>query len=114
MKRVYLDQNKWIDLMRAKHGRKSGERFVDALTIARAGVDNRLISSPLSLTHYALEPDTNPHARGAADLTVGMKPTSHLDGDYWMELGRKGRISTSGHTRAIFDTFEGAQQGRYE
>lgn len=52
MKRVYLDQNKWIDLMRAKHGQKSGERFQDALTVARAGVDHGLVSFPLSLTHY--------------------------------------------------------------
>jgi hypothetical protein len=52
VKRVYLDQNKWIDLTRAKHGQKSGERFADALTVARAGVEHGLISFPLSLTHY--------------------------------------------------------------
>lgn len=52
MKRIYLDQNKWIDLMRAKHGQKSGARFEDALTVARAGVERGLVSFPLSLTHY--------------------------------------------------------------
>lgn len=33
---------------------------------------------------HALEPDTNPPARGAADLTVATKPSPHLEGDYWM------------------------------
>jgi hypothetical protein len=52
MKRVYLDQNKWIDLMRAKHGQKGSERFDEALLIARVGVDRGLVSFPLSDIHY--------------------------------------------------------------
>lgn len=39
MLRVYLDQNKWIDLARAAHGRPDGARFVDALDAARAAVE---------------------------------------------------------------------------
>jgi hypothetical protein len=41
MKRVYLDQMKWIDLARA-----------DTLLVARRGVDNGLVSFPLSSIHY--------------------------------------------------------------
>ncbi len=62
----------------------------------------------------ALEPATNPHNRGAADLTVAMKPSPHLEGDYWMEVGTKGRVTTSGYTSTIYDTFAGAQQGEYK
>ncbi|MCP9490589.1 MAG: hypothetical protein MSC31_12030 [Solirubrobacteraceae bacterium MAG38_C4-C5] len=35
---VYLDQSKWIDLARALHGRADGERFRDALDVARHSV----------------------------------------------------------------------------
>lgn len=63
---------------------------------------------------HSLEPDTNPPARGAAELTVAMKPAPHLEGDYWMERGTKGRVRTTGHSRVIYGTFDGAQQGGYE
>jgi len=63
---------------------------------------------------HALEPDSNPPARGAADLTIGEKPELHLEGDYWLERGTKGRVRTTGYTRAIYGTFLGAQQGEYE
>jgi hypothetical protein len=52
MKRVYLDQNKWIDLMRARYDQKGGERYTDAHTVARAGVEHGLVSFPLSDIHY--------------------------------------------------------------
>lgn len=38
MRRVYLDQNKWIDLARAATGRAEGGRFVEALAAARDAV----------------------------------------------------------------------------
>ncbi len=52
MQRVYLDQNKWIDLSRAAHGRKDGDRFHEALDVARYGVEHGLASFPLSSIHY--------------------------------------------------------------
>lgn len=61
----------------------------------------------------SLEPATNPPSRGAADLTVAMKPMPHLEGDYWMEVGTKGRLRTTGHCRTTYDTFNGARQGEY-
>lgn len=61
----------------------------------------------------ALEQATNPTSRGAADLTVGMRPSAHLDGDYWMEVGTKGQLRTVGHSKKIYDTFSGARQGEY-
>ena len=52
MRRVYLDQNKWIDLARAASGRSDGEPFIDALAVCRFGVENGLASFPLSSVHY--------------------------------------------------------------
>lgn len=52
MKRVYLDQNKWIDLAAARTGLAKGEPYVDVLAVARAGVERGLLSFPLSSVHY--------------------------------------------------------------
>jgi hypothetical protein len=52
MQRIYLDQNKWLDLSRAAWGRKGGERYADALAVARFGVEHSLASFPLSSSHY--------------------------------------------------------------
>lgn len=56
---------------------------------------------------------TNPASRGAADLTIGMQPTLHLEGDYWMEVGTRGQLRTVGYSRKIYDTFAGAIQGDF-
>ncbi len=50
--RVYLDQNKWVDLARAETGHRLGDRYSDLLAIARRGVATRLVSFPLSMVHY--------------------------------------------------------------
>lgn len=47
MRRVYLDQNKWIDLARAATGHEHGERFTDALAAVRAASESGLASFPL-------------------------------------------------------------------
>lgn len=49
---VYLDQAKWIDLARAWHGRADGERFRDALAVAKQSVRMGLVQFPLSTGHY--------------------------------------------------------------
>ena len=61
----------------------------------------------------ALEPTSNPPSRGAADLTIATKPSLHLEGDYWMEVGTKGTMRTVGYTKTRYDTFAGASQGAY-
>jgi hypothetical protein len=63
---------------------------------------------------HALEPAANPPSRGAADLTVAIFPSPHLEGDYWMEVGTKGRLRTVGRSTTIYDTFAGARQGTYK
>lgn len=57
----------------------------------------------------ALEPDSNPPARGAADLKVSREPVLALEGDYWMERGTKGTLVTIGHSTTLYDTFGAAQ-----
>lgn len=52
MRRVYLDQNKWLDLARAAHDRPGGQEFKDILAIARYGAQRGLVSFPLSASHY--------------------------------------------------------------
>jgi hypothetical protein len=62
---------------------------------------------------HASELASNPTNRGAAQLTVAREPSVHLEGDYWMEVGTKGRIVTTGYNSTIYDTFAAAQQGEY-
>lgn len=52
MLRVYLDQNKWVDLARAATGHRLGERFVDALAAARAAIATGTASFPIDIYRY--------------------------------------------------------------
>ncbi|MEM6559969.1 MAG: hypothetical protein AAF656_00075 [Planctomycetota bacterium] len=52
MKRVYLDQNKWIDLSRAYHGRDGGGGFADVLQLCFARREQGAASFPFSAQHY--------------------------------------------------------------
>lgn len=52
MRRIYLDQNKWIDLAKAAHGANGGERYEGARAILGAGVEMGRVSLPLSSAHY--------------------------------------------------------------
>jgi hypothetical protein len=60
-----------------------------------------------------LEREENPPARGAAQLTVSRRPSMHLEGDYWMEHGTRGRIKTTGHSAVVYDSYASAQAGNY-
>jgi hypothetical protein len=62
---------------------------------------------------HALEPDSNPPNRGAAQLVIGKRPHAHLEGDYWMEAGTRGRVRSVGFDPMLYDTFAGAQKGTY-
>ncbi len=52
MLRIYLDQNKWVDLARAATGHPDGGRFADALAMCRAGVAAGTVSFPLDMYRY--------------------------------------------------------------
>ncbi|MBF4592382.1 hypothetical protein ITJ58_01290 [Curtobacterium flaccumfaciens] len=52
MIRIYLDQNKWIDLAKAATGHPSGTRFTEALAAARSAVASGRASFPLDYYRY--------------------------------------------------------------
>ncbi|WP_032405631.1 hypothetical protein [Rhodococcoides fascians] len=52
MLRVYLDQNKWIDLARAASGHREGDRFRSALDVCRAAAEAGAASFPLDMYRY--------------------------------------------------------------
>jgi hypothetical protein len=51
-KAVYLDQNKWVDLSRARHGEDGGAPFAAALKAATEAVEAGTAMFPLSAGHY--------------------------------------------------------------
>jgi hypothetical protein len=52
VQRVYLDQNKWIDLAKARAGRKEKAHLVEVLQAAHEAVRAGDASFPLSAQHY--------------------------------------------------------------
>ena len=52
MLRVYLDQNKWLDLARAATGHRLGARYIDALAAARAAAASGTASFPIDIYRY--------------------------------------------------------------
>jgi hypothetical protein len=77
MKRIYLDQNKWIDLAAASKGLAKGEPFADALVLVRAAVAAGTASLPLSSAHY-METNARRHWRSRRDLAVVMADLSRM------------------------------------
>jgi hypothetical protein len=52
LKRIYLDQNKWIDLLAVATGKTKDDSLEDVLRFVAAGVELEELSFPLSSTHY--------------------------------------------------------------
>lgn len=75
MLRVYLDQNKWIDLARARTG--VSDEFVGVLECARFGVEIGAVSFPLSLIHY-METWNTRSSRRRLDLAMTMVALSRF------------------------------------
>lgn len=68
MKKVYLDFTKWVDLARAEAGQPNGLPFRNALTMAKAGVEEGLVTFPLSVQHYM---EVNARSRAGPRLQIG-------------------------------------------
>lgn len=51
-KLVFLDQNKWIDLARAYHGRPEGVKYLPTLDIIKRNVRRGKIILPLAVGHF--------------------------------------------------------------
>jgi len=77
MKRVYLDQNKWIDLAATHKTLPKAQRFQDALLVAEEGVERGFVSFPLSSFHY-LETSRRGNPDSRFDLAATMAGLSRL------------------------------------
>ena len=75
MLRVYLDQNKWIDLARAAVGHPLGERYEDALLLARTAVRTGAVSFPLDVFRY-METTKRGNDRSRIELADTMRELS--------------------------------------
>jgi len=81
MLRVYLDQNKWIDLARAATGHELGTQYGGALDAARAASGSGAASFPLDLYRYM---ETG--KRGDVDSRTRLA-------DFMFELSRQSTIA---------------------
>lgn len=77
MKRIYLDQNKWIDLARANKGLPQAAAFDDTLLVLRAAVASGEVSLPLSSAHY-METQTRRSWESRRDLATTMAELSRM------------------------------------
>jgi hypothetical protein len=71
VQRIYLDQNKWIDLAAAEKGQPKGKPFADVLVVLQAGVGMGEMSVPLSSAHY-METHTRRHWESRFALATTM------------------------------------------
>ena len=61
---------------------------------------------------YEFDPDNPPH-RGAAEVVISTVPKIILEGTYWTERETKGRITTSGRSKKLYEDFVQASRGKY-
>ena len=78
VQRIYLDQDKWIDLARARIGHELGKTYIAAYEAAKAAVEAGRASFPLSSAHY-FETHKSAVAQRRVDLAHTMLELSRLD-----------------------------------
>jgi hypothetical protein len=76
--RVYLDQNKWIDLAHAAKDNRQGAPFRDVLAVATAAAEAGLASFPLDISRYMETAKRGSYA-SRVDLATVMLRLSRLD-----------------------------------
>lgn len=113
MLRIYLDQNKWIDLARAATDRSEGARFVEALSAARVAVGAGTAVFPLDLYRY-WETSKRGRDRSRNDVVDVMRelsqqqtmapPLGILDMELDAALRRRFGRPESARQQAIFGT----------
>lgn len=77
MKRVYLDQNHWVALTRARLGNPQYEDHLGVLALLRAAVEYGEASFPLSMFHY-IETRNRRDWRSRFDLALTMGEISRF------------------------------------
>ncbi|HET8536800.1 MAG TPA: hypothetical protein VFL73_06435 [Solirubrobacteraceae bacterium] len=96
----------------AMHFDISDSRSRSAAIVATDG-ERSLWWSYFSVAH-SLEQQGNPPHRGGAELVISMKPKLSLAGDYWTERKTRGRLTTVGRSKHLYDDFQSALTGEYE
>jgi hypothetical protein len=76
MLRVYLDQNHWVALTKARVQRADGTRFADALTLLGEATERGWVSVPLSIEH-AMELQHRRDYASRWELATTMVEVSH-------------------------------------
>jgi hypothetical protein len=71
MLRVYLDQNKWVDMLKARVKHPEGERFADIFALASEAATRGWVSFPLSQYH-AMETQHRRDTRSRNELAITM------------------------------------------
>lgn len=71
MLRIYLDQAKWIDLLKCRVGRADGKKFQEVYDLACHAVERGLASFVLSTAHYyETQARSNPRSRLELGATI--------------------------------------------
>jgi len=84
MLRVYLDQNKWIDLARAVSGHPHGEKFKTVAMMVAAAVSRSEASFPLSAGHmFETWKQKNGKRRREVATTMLTISKNHAIAPYW-------------------------------
>lgn len=61
---------------------------------------------------YQFDPDNPPH-RGAAEVAISVSGETSLEGEYWTERKTVGRITTSGRSKKLYDSYAKAQRATF-
>jgi len=120
--RVYLDQNKWVDLARAATGHRLGKRFERALAMCRAGAAAGNVFFPLDMYRY-WETGKRADSRSRNDVVDTMRelsrqhtiavPTGVLDQEIDLALRRRfGRPEHPRHQRIFGVGMRHISEGR--
>src|SRR5581483_1023715 len=81
MLHIYLDKNKWIDLVRAAFGHTDGKRFLAIWQLCLEAVKIKIASFPLSDSHYmetANASDPERRRRLAATMLMLARPRDSI------------------------------------
>ena len=97
VRHLYLDQNKWIDLARAYHGRPGGARFRDALDTVDRLVCEGYLRVPLSSAHVMETARRGDRAsrRRLAEVMIALSRGWVIAPTYTLTRGLAGHVAQS-------------------
>jgi len=97
--RVYLDQNHWVSLTKARVEHKDGAQYEDALVLLREAVKRGWVSCPLSMQHF-MEVQNRSNWESRLQLATTMEELSS-----WHAIAPQPHIVGSEIDRALNEIF---------